>query len=272
MNEIQIIGLETWGHVGVFQFEKDNGQKFIFDIILETNSEKACVSDDLNDTINYAEVVELINKVMGTADFDLIEHLAHYVASQILITFPICCGVDITVKKPDAPITTPFKTMAFRENLKWYIFAFSLGSNMGDMQNYLLKAISTIEQTFGIRSVKSSKMITTKPYGKIDQPDFLNMAIIGETFLTPRQLLDLCHEIEQDANRVRTEHWGPRTLDIDVVFYGDKVIDEPDFCVPHVDMQNRLFVLEPLAEIAPYFVHPLLKERVIDLYNKLIKN
>src|ERR1700677_4829276 len=96
-----------------------------------------------------------------------------------------------------------------------------------------------------------SSIYRTPPWGKLDQPSFLNMAALVETNLSARALLTLCLEIEQKMGRRRLERWGPRTLDIDILTYGDSRIDEPDLTTPHPRTTERAFVLAPLAEIAP---------------------
>lgn len=103
----------------------------------------------------------------------------------------------------------------------------------------------------------------------MEQDEFLNGVCRIRTLLTPEELLTRLHELEQEAGRERLIHWGPRTLDLDILLYDDWVIEEDDFCIPHVDMQNRRFVLEPMAEIAPYKRHPVygktMKEMLADL-------
>ena len=108
-------------------------------------------------------------------------------------------------------------------------------------------------------------MIETEPYGVTDQPSFLNGAARISTLLTPHELLDELHRIEAEAGRERIIHWGPRTLDLDIIFYDDLVMSDDDLCIPHVDMHNRSFVIEPMKELAPYKMHPVLKKRMVEL-------
>ena len=96
----------------------------------------------------------------------------------------------------------------------------------------------------------------TKAYGYTEQDDFLNMAISVETELEPRELLEALHEIEAELDRVRLIRWGPRTIDLDIIFYGERIIDEEDLHIPHIDFMNRDFVLSPIAEIAPDLTDP----------------
>ena len=119
---------------------------------------------------------------------------------------------------------------------------------------------------------KVSDFIRTEPYGVTDQDEFLNGALKMETLLTPHELLELLHRIEQEAGRKRIRRWGPRTLDLDIIFYGDQIIEEDDLCIPHIDMQNREFVLGPMCEIAPHKRHPVLKETMTEMLVKLKGN
>ena len=103
---------------------------------------------------------------------------------------------------------------------------------------------------------KVSGFITTPPYGVTDQPDFLNGCLRMKTLYYPKELLRELNRIEKEAGRERIIHWGPRTLDLDIIFYDDLISQEDDLCIPHVEMHKRSFVLEPLEEIAPYKRHP----------------
>ena len=117
--------------------------------------------------------------------------------------------------------------------------------------------------------LKVSSFKQTKPYGGVEQDDFLNAAIHLKTIRSPKELLELSQGLEQKANRERKVHWGPRTLDVDIIFYEKEVMEEEELILPHMDMQNREFVLKPLMELCPYFVHPLLRKRVCTLYEEL---
>ena len=117
--------------------------------------------------------------------------------------------------------------------------------------------------------MRCSKLLYTKPYGGVKQEDFLNGAIELETLLTPYELLDFLHELEKEAGRERKIHWGPRTLDLDILFYEDFVSDDPKLTIPHPDMENRLFVLEPLMELCPYYINPINQKSVKQMLKEL---
>lgn len=133
--------------------------------------------------------------------------------------------------------------------------ALGLGGNMGNRLQNIGKAQMLITQQVG-EIVKVSTLYQTAAWGHTDQPDFLNQAIIVKTPFTPKMLLKKCLYIEKQLGRRRDIPWGPRTIDIDILLYNDAIIDKETLQIPHPHMQNRRFVLQPLADIAPNYRHP----------------
>ena len=129
--------------------------------------------------------------------------------------------------------------------------ALGLGGNLGDPVAAFATVLKRLERHAGVSAVRPSSVYRTAPWGKLDQPEFLNMAVLVETSLPARALLDLCLGLEREGGRERRERWGPRTIDIDILTYGGQRIDEPGLQVPHPRIAERAFVLAPLAEIAP---------------------
>ncbi|KQZ82016.1 2-amino-4-hydroxy-6-hydroxymethyldihydropteridine pyrophosphokinase [Mesorhizobium sp. Root157] len=127
----------------------------------------------------------------------------------------------------------------------------SLGGNLGDPKKSMASALRLLAAAPGVEVVAVSSLYRTPPWGKLDQPDFLNAAAELSTSLSPHDLLDLCLETERKLKRVREERWGPRVIDLDILVFGDRVIHETGLEVPHPRMLERAFVLAPLAEIAP---------------------
>lgn len=130
--------------------------------------------------------------------------------------------------------------------------ALALGGNLDDPVAAFAAALKGLSRRPGNIVLRQSSVYRTAPWGKLDQPDFLNMAVLIETALSPDELLALCLEIERERGRERLERWGPRTLDIDILSYGEEAIDRPGLQVPHPRIAERAFVLTPLNEIAPH--------------------
>lgn len=126
----------------------------------------------------------------------------------------------------------------------------SCGSNLGDRAGYLRQAVAGLEQAAGVRVLRRSSLYETEAWGPVEQPDYLNGALLIETELPPHSLLDLCQELEQRAERKRLVRWGSRTLDIDILLYDDCRADDARLQLPHPRLGERLFVLYPLAELA----------------------
>ncbi|MGM9562434.1 MAG: 2-amino-4-hydroxy-6-hydroxymethyldihydropteridine diphosphokinase [Phascolarctobacterium sp.] len=158
--------------------------------------------------------------------------------------------------------------MILKENLHTAYIA--LGSNLGDKEENLRRALELLEE-HGVEVVKVSTFICTEPYGVTDQPQFLNAVCQVRTSLEPLALLHTLLGIEQEMGRVRLRHWGERNIDLDLLLYEDVVMDTPELKLPHPDMQNRDFVLLPLAEIAPELKHPTIGKSIQKLKEELIE-
>jgi 2-amino-4-hydroxy-6-hydroxymethyldihydropteridine diphosphokinase len=142
----------------------------------------------------------------------------------------------------------------------------ALGSNQGDRMKVILAAEALIDRRIG-RIARRSSYYETSAWGKTDQGRFINSVIMINTTLSPREILEANQDIERELGRqVTGERWGPRILDIDILFYGKRVIRDKGLEIPHPEFQNRMFVLVPMMEIADHFEHPILKEDMISLY------
>jgi 2-amino-4-hydroxy-6-hydroxymethyldihydropteridine diphosphokinase len=128
----------------------------------------------------------------------------------------------------------------------------SLGSNLGDRRQFLAEAV----QSLGSSATRVSPVYETDPVGGPEQGRFLNVIVELDTDLSPRELLAVCHRLESGAQRVRTQHWGPRTLDVDIIWMDGIEVDEPDLQIPHPRWSERTFVLAPLRDLAPELVDP----------------
>lgn len=139
----------------------------------------------------------------------------------------------------------------------------SLGSNLGNKQEFLSQAVSDLKAE--IEDMETSSIYQTAPWGKTNQPDFLNICLKGYTQLKPAALLAFVKDIESKLGRTPAEKWGPRNIDIDILFYGDEELKTEELTIPHPYLAERAFVLIPLAEIAPDFIHPMLDKSISQL-------
>lgn len=269
LDEIRIDGLEVFARHGVYTEERVNGQTFVVNAVLYTDIHKAGQEDDLQSTTDYGGVCRFIADWMQDNTYRLLEAVAEKLSAAILLKYALIAAVELEIKKPQAPIPLPFECVSLKVYRKWHRSYLAVGSNMGDREEYINGAIDALRAHPQIRVRKVSGMIRTKPYGVAEQEDFLNGALEIETLLTPEELLDTVHEIEDAAGRVRVMRWGPRILDIDILFY-DKLVYESDrLVIPHPDIQNRDFVLEPLSRLAPNYRHPILGKTVMQLLEGL---
>jgi len=143
-----------------------------------------------------------------------------------------------------------------------------LGSNLGNRQLFLKQAIAFIEAQVG-NVVKYSGIYETKSWGKTDAPDYLNQVLLVKTLLEPITLLKELLKIELLLGRKREEKWGSRTMDIDILFYGNQIVNEHELTIPHPQLHNRRFTLEPLVELAPSLMHPALQKTLKQLKDEL---
>ena len=272
MDKIRIQNLEVFANHGVFPEENVLGQKFIVTATLYADARTAGLTDELTDSIHYGEVCLQIQEFLTAHTFKLLERAAEGLAEMLLLETPHLEKIRLEIKKPWAPIGLPLETVSVEIERKWHTAYIALGSNMGDKEQHLRQAVKALNETSRCKVTRVSSFLATKPYGVTDQDDFLNGCLTLRTLLSPRELLDVLHQIEQEAGRERIIHWGPRTLDLDIIFYDDLILEEEDLCIPHVDMQRREFVLKPLHEIAPYKHHPGTHKTVREMLEGLDKS
>ena len=269
LDKIYIRNLEVFGKHGVLPEENRLGQKFRINAVLYTHTREAGLKDDLTKPIHYGEVSRFMTSFMVEHTFQLIETAAEQMARALLLTFPAMEKIRLEIEKPWAPIGLPLEAVSVEIQRGWHHVFVALGSNLGNREEYLEQGIESLRNLEDCVVEQVSEILATRPYGMTEQPDFLNGMVKLRTLLTPWELLEQLHRIEQAAGRERLVHWGPRTLDLDIIFYDDCVIDTPELTIPHPDMQNREFVLKPLTELAPWIRHPLLGKTAARLLEEL---
>ena len=268
-DEIRIEMLEVYAYHGVFPEEKRQGQTFVINAILYTDTQKAAQTDRLAQSTDYGDVCRFMVEWMKNNTCDLIETAAEKLAQKVLLKYDLISAMDLEICKPEAPIKHPFRNVSVKISRQWHKSYLSVGSNMGDKEQYIQGAIEALKAHPLIVVRRISDLIVTEPYGGVEQEDFLNGAIEIETLLPPSELLCVLHEIEEAAGRVRELRWGPRTLDLDIIFYDKLVYEDDELVIPHQDMENRSFVLKPMSMLVPNYRHPILGKTVSQLLEQL---
>lgn len=272
MDKIYIEDLEFIGYHGVFEEEKKIGQKFLVSLELTTNLRFAGSRDDLSKTTHYGFVSKTVEEIFSSKKYDLIESLAEDIATEILKKYELVEKVKVKISKPWAPVGLILKSVAVEIERKWNIVYLSLGSNMGDKKANLLKAIESISKLENTYIISQSTILETEPFGYKEQDNFLNACIGIKTLFFSDELLEELLKIEKDMGRERKIKWGPRIIDLDIIFFNKDIIEKENLIVPHPYMEVRNFVLNPLEEIIPNFVHPLLNKRITTLRKELQEN
>lgn len=255
LDTVEIRGLTVTTVVGVLPHEREIPQPLRIDLDLHVDLRDAGQSDELNDTANYGDVAERVAHEVRSSKDLLLERVAERVA-ELVLTIDRVEAVDVTITKLRPPIPEQLDTTAVRihrsvtdeirqDRTRQAILA--LGSNLGDREAYLRLAVASLPDL-----VATSSVYETDPVGGPGgQGPFLNMVVVLETILDPYALLRRCRQIEALASRQRTVYWGPRTLDIDVLFYDDIRIEDELLTIPHPRLHQRRFVLAPLQDVAP---------------------
>ncbi len=269
MDNIRIENLEVFAHHGVYKEENHLGQKFVISAVFFLDTVKAGMTDDLSYSLNYAEACQFIKKKMEETNYKLLEAVVENLAKDILLHFPLVREVELTLKKPWAPILLPLETVSVTIKRKWHRVFLSIGSNLGDKEGYLDFSIDKLNAEDDTKVIKIADYIETEPYGDVEQDNFLNSALEIETLKSPDTLLEFIGRVETEAGRKRLLHWGPRTLDIDILFFDDMIIEKPELIIPHPEIEKRDFVLRPMVSIAPLFRHPASMKSMTTLLEEL---
>lgn len=268
-DEIRIDKLEVYAYHGVYPKERREGQIFLVSAVLYTDTHRAGTEDKIELSTDYGEVCLFIDQWMKKHTCHTLEAVAERLAGDILKSCSLVRGLDLEIQKPEAPIPLPFGGVSVRIHREWHKVYLSVGSNMGKREKYIEDAIQALKDHPLTRGLRVSDIIETEAYGGVEQDAFLNGVIELETLLGPEELLDLLHETENGAGRERTIHWGPRTLDLDILIFDRLVYESDTLVIPHPDMQNRAFVLKPLCAMAPNYRHPLLGKTVRQMLEEL---
>ncbi len=251
-DRITLRGLRVFGYHGVLDAEREEGQEFLVDAVLWLDTAAAAATDDLELTANYAALADRLAAVVAGPPVRLIETLAQRLAEAATATEPRAREVEITVHKPHAPVGHRFEdvSVTIRRRAGQHV-VLALGSNLGDRLATLQGAVQELLTGPGLTLTALSPVYETAPVGGPPQPDYLNAVLVARTTLPPAALLHRCQQAEQAFHRIREEVWGPRTLDVDIIVYGDLVSDDPVLTLPHPRARERAFVLAPWLDAEP---------------------
>jgi dihydroneopterin aldolase/2-amino-4-hydroxy-6-hydroxymethyldihydropteridine diphosphokinase len=265
-DRISLRGVRATGHHGVFEHERRDGQEFVVDVDLTLDLSRAATSDDLADTYDYGALATAVVARIEGRPFDLVEALAGVVAEDALRD-PRVEEVRVTVHKPQAPVPVTVDDVAVAVTRRRAAPAevplvVAVGANLArdeeSPEDTVRAALEALEGVPGLGHVRSSGLYDTDPVGgPEDQPVYVNAVVTARTTLSPRAVLEALHGIEARFGRTREVRWGPRTLDLDLVQYGDPaagtdtVSDDPVLTLPHPRAHERAFVLVPWLDVDP---------------------
>lgn len=263
MDKLVIKDLEIYANHGLFKEEKVLGQKFLVSIDIFYSMSEVAKNKNLEYSIDYGKLCHEIVELFKSENEDLIETCAYKIVEYVFTKYKICEKVVVSIKKPWAPINLPLNSAEVVIQRKKRRYFVGIGTNLGDREKNIKSAIDMIGEFSEIINVSTN--IETKAWGVTDQPDFLNGVIEVKSFYEPEDFMKTLLGIEKNLGRVREKKWGPRTIDLDILFIDDMIIYSDILKVPHPYIEERDFVLRPLKEIAPFFVHPVLMKKIKDI-------
>ena len=269
MDKIHIKDLEIIGFHGAIPEEKVLGQKFVLSFELDVDLRQAGKNDDLTKTVHYGELAQKVEEEFSKTSYDLIEKAAEEICEFVLLNYPLVKKVKLLLKKPWAPTRKHVEYVAVEIERKWNKVYIAAGSNLGDKEETLKEAIYIIDKRKDCVVTKVSNFYTSDPVGYEDQDQFVNCVFEIDTLQTPSELMDTLLEVEKDFKRERIIRWGPRTLDLDIIFYDDIISYDEHILIPHPRAHERQFVMKPMCDINPYYVHPIYRKRVMDISSEL---
>jgi len=280
MFKIIVKNLNLFGYHGVLKEERKWGQNFLFNIAVDIKKDNFVNDDNIKSTLNYSKVIELIKEINSKNRFNLLETFSQVLATKILDTSPLVERVKVKIEKTSPPIKEDLQSVGVefvmerdsdkvKENYgegydsankesksKSSIVYLSIGSNVGNREKNLRKAVDILSQNKDINILAISSIYETEPMYVKEQSFFYNIVLCAEVTekISPFELLGFLKKIEYDMGREKaTKRFGPRIIDIDILYYDDICIDSDFLTIPHPKLKERDFVLTPLSEVSPQF-------------------
>lgn len=269
MDTIFIKDLEICAKHGLYSEEREEKQKFLISLKLYLRLIGAGETGDLKKSIDYVELCKKVEEKFTTNFYNLLEEAGEDLAEFILSEYDFLNKVEVSIKKLHTLRPKNFKYVEVSVVRQWHRAYIALGSNVGNKEENLEKAIEFINSKYHTKIKKKSNFIITEAIIDRKTEEFLNGACEIKTLLSPRELINHLRDCEAKIKENKSD--SKTIIDLDVLLYDDIVTNDEDIIIPHPRLEERDFVLTPLSEIAPYYVHPLSKKRIVDLRNELKK-
>ena len=267
---IKVTNVKVFAYHGVLPEEQKNGQEFFLNAKVYVNTKKASQTDALEHTVNYDEMTSIMHDSFRENVYQLIEAAGEHVIQSVMHYYPNIEAMELEVRKPNAPVRLQPEDVSVTLYREWHRVYVSFGSNYeNDEVGYINDTYEILKANDFFRGIKPSELVRTKPYGPVAQADFVNGCFEMDTLFEPEELMEYFRGIEDGFERDRSIKWGPRPIDLDVLFYDDIVYHSNIVNIPHMDMQNRMFVLLPLSELCPGMRHPLIGKTVVQMKAEL---
>lgn len=272
LTRLTIKNAEFYAYHGVKTEEQSLGGKYQIDTDLYYDDKQAVISDNVQDALNYEEVMFCIDEIMNGERFNLVETLGYDILNALMERFSTLQKATVRIRKLHVPIRHIVDFIEVEQTLtrdgiqmpnqEGTFVLLSLGANLGNRLAALQSAVELLQTVAQLRETVCSPLYETEPVGYKNQPSFLNIAVSGRTSLSAVEFHAASKHIEQEIGRKNRERWHEREIDIDILLFGDEIIRLDRLQLPHPRMEERRFVLVPSADIAADAIHPVLGKTI----------
>lgn len=266
--KILINNLKTEAIIGCYDYERDQKQPLVINLELELGNWS--YPDELAHTVSYDELCQLIRELTQASKFLLLESLAHYLVNELFTRYSQIKHINVNISKPDVCDALDCLIRVEYAQNRQYKIALALGSNLNNPQQQLISGIEFLSEI--VSEIKVAPFYKSSPQGFSEQDDFYNTCISGITTLEPQELLIALKKIEKRMGKSEQFTNGPRIIDLDIILFEGQIVQGLFLQIPHPRMHERDFVLQPLAEIEPNWLHPKLLLSIKELLANLKSN
>lgn len=266
--KILINDLKTEAIIGCYDYERDQKQPLVINLELELGNWS--YPDELVHTVSYDELCQLIRELTQASKFLLLESLAHYLVNELFTRYSQIKHINVNISKPDVCDALDCLIRVEYAQNRQYKIALALGSNLNNPQQQLISGIEFLSEI--VSEIKVAPFYKSSPQGFSEQDDFYNTCISGITTLEPQELLIALKKIEKRMGKSEQFTNGPRIIDLDIILFEGQIVQGLFLQIPHPRMHERDFVLQPLAEIEPNWLHPKLLLSIKELLANLKSN